>query len=62
MCQISLKKSITKMYDSTLLALLEGGWVTNFEEKSVRKKYDSTLLVLRGGGVSNFQGKALRKT
>ena len=30
-----LGKSVTKMYGSTLLALRGGGWVSNFQEKSV---------------------------
>ena len=32
-CQISLKKSVTKMYGSTLLALRGSGWVSNFQKK-----------------------------
>ena len=35
-CQISRKKSITKMYGSTLLALRGGGWVSNFQKKALR--------------------------
>ena len=31
-----VRKSITKMYGSTLLALRGGGWGSNFQEKSVR--------------------------
>ena len=30
------EKSVTKMYGSTLLALREGEWGSNFQEKSVR--------------------------
>ena len=29
------EKSVTKMYGSTLLALRGGGWVSNFQNKSV---------------------------
>ena len=29
------EKYVTKMYGSTLLALRGGGWVSNFQEKSV---------------------------
>ena len=35
-CQLSRKKSVTKMYGSTLLALRGGGWGSNLQEKSVR--------------------------
>ena len=31
-----LEKSVTKMYGSTLLALLGGGWVSNFQKRALR--------------------------
>ena len=35
-CQISQKKSITKVYGSTLLALRGGGWGSKFQETVLR--------------------------
>ena len=34
-CQISRGKNVTEVYGSTLLELREGGWMSNFPEKSV---------------------------
>ena len=34
-CQISMNKSVTNMYGSTLLALRGGGWVSNFQKKAL---------------------------
>ena len=33
-CQLSWKKSITKVYGSTLLVLRGGGWGSNSQEKT----------------------------
>ena len=52
----------TKMYVSTLLALGEGGWLSDFPEKSITKMYGSMLLALGGvGGCQISLKKALRR-
>ena len=50
------KKSVTKIYGSTLLAL-RGVDGVKFPEKSVTKTYTSTLLPLRGVDGVKFPGK-----
>ena len=61
-CQISRKKSVTKVNGSTLLALRGGVLVSNLQEKMCYEGVQVNIISITRGWVSNFQGKKLRNT